>query len=372
MFLFPFFPSQEKQELTMEQACFSSSAGYDPKAVHSVENMCNMRSLNVPFCMNIMAGGRFRDKKSIVFTSISGPEHFSLERSENVHSSPMPEDAFPGADENWGIQMHQHDFFELMYVLDGAVEQRIENGCYFYEKGHACLMNRSTRHFEVVGTDYIVVYLCLSKEYARELVGGWRAGEIEHSLLQHFLASNLEEKAQYHRDYLDFTPVDGCEKGLTGATKLLESMAQEFLLRQPGHMHILKGLLERLFACLQDESLYRMAQVMLGNSAEALLFNKVTDWIEQNPDRVTRAALAQKMNYSSDYINRVVKKHSGMSISEYSQMLRLKKAAEMIKEGEQSITEIMTRLGFENRTFFYRLFQKKYGMTPMEYRRENR
>ena len=366
MFVFPFVPQAEQEDASRSEARFLSSEGYDPKAAHSVENMSGMRSLNVPLCMNIMAGGRYKVKKSIVFTSISAPEHFSLERSESA-----PEDSgadAADADENWGIRMHQHDFFELMYVLDGTVKQRIEDGCYFYERGHACLMNRSTRHFEVVGKDYIVIYLCLSKEYVRELVEDWRAEEGECLLLRSFFASNIEEKAQYHRDSLDFTPIGG--RGRTSAApELLETIARELLLKQPGYSFVLRGLVERLFACLQDETLYQTSQVVLGSSAEALLFEKVTRWMEQSTERVTRAALAERMNYSSDYINRVVKKHSGMGISEYDRMIRLKKARDLFVTSERSITEIITSLGFENKTFFYRLFQKKYGMTPMEYRR---
>lgn len=152
---------------------------------------------------------------------------------------------------------------------------------------------------------------------------------------------------------------------------LLESMAQELLLKQTGYTHILRGVLERLFSYLQDDSLYEISQITLGNSTESLLFNKVTQLMEQNPGKVTRSILAEQLNYSSDYINRVVKKHSGMSISEYDRIIRLKKAKELFANSDQSITSIITSLGFENKTFFYGLFQKKYGMTPMEYRREH-
>ena len=374
MFLFPFLVQNEPVVRLEPDRCarFESSAGYDPAASHAAENTEQMRSLNVPFCMNIMAGGRYQSKRSITFTSISSPEHFHLERNETDTDSTTPaEKNVPGVDDNWGIKTHQHDFFELMYVLEGSVEQRIENGCYFYEKGRACLMNRSTRHFEVVGTHYFVIYLCLSKEYVRELVDTEQTEGLATGLLHNFFTSNLEEQAQYHRDYLDFLPVGSGGKGPAQVEALLESMAQELLLKQTGYTHILRGVLERLFSYLQDDSLYEISQITLGNSTESLLFNKVTQLMEQNPGKVTRSILAEQLNYSSDYINRVVKKHSGMSISEYDRIIRLKKAKELFANSDQSITSIITSLGFENKTFFYGLFQKKYGMTPMEYRREH-
>ena len=41
----------------------------------------------------------------------------------------------------------------------------------------------------------------------------------------------------------------------------------------------------------------------------------------------------------------------------------------MLKESNLSVSEIAPQLKFTNRTHFYYLFRKKYGMTPQEWRR---
>lgn len=46
-----------------------------------------------------------------------------------------------------------------------------------------------------------------------------------------------------------------------------------------------------------------------------------------------------------------------------------KKAERLLKESNLSVSEIALQLKFTNRTHFYNLFRKKYGMTPQEWRR---
>lgn len=47
----------------------------------------------------------------------------------------------------------------------------------------------------------------------------------------------------------------------------------------------------------------------------------------------------------------------------------MEKAGELLLDSDLTVAEIMERIGFSNRTQFYRLFQKNYGMTPREYRK---
>ena len=40
-------------------------------------------------------------------------------------------------------------------------------------------------------------------------------------------------------------------------------------------------------------------------------------------------------------------------------------------QSNESISALISLLGFENKTHFYKLFHKKHGLTPMEYRRQH-
>ena len=61
-----------------------------------------------------------------------------------------------------------------------------------------------------------------------------------------------------------------------------------------------------------------------------------------------------------------------MSLHEYGMKICMKKAASQLTKTNQSISEIASDLQFTNRTYFYKLFTAEYGMTPKEYRIQNK
>ena len=61
-----------------------------------------------------------------------------------------------------------------------------------------------------------------------------------------------------------------------------------------------------------------------------------------------------------------------MNMTEYIQSFYLEDARRLLLETDLSISEIINRLGFSNRSHFYRIFSKKYDITPKDYRRAMR
>jgi AraC-like DNA-binding protein len=47
-------------------------------------------------------------------------------------------------------------------------------------------------------------------------------------------------------------------------------------------------------------------------------------------------------------------------------------ACSLLKSTDRSIEEIVSKAGYKNKSHFYKLFQKNYGMTPSQYRKNQR
>ena len=62
-----------------------------------------------------------------------------------------------------------------------------------------------------------------------------------------------------------------------------------------------------------------------------------------------------------------MKEFTGMSPNTYLQTERLKKAAELLIEGDLNVTEISYKVGFQSPTYFYKCFKEKYGVPPSKY-----
>lgn len=322
--------------------------------------MDHMRYLKVPFCINVMSGGQYGEKWNIRFGGISGEKKFAAGRDADGISG----DGNMTFPDEWGIKLHQHDYYEFMYVLEGAVEQQIESSTYLYKKGEGCFINRNTKHCEISGKDFFVVYLCLSKEYVGKLLENVRKTS---GIIYRFLTANLTEMSAYKKDYLYVSAE--AEAGIQNIYELLEQMAKELMERSPGYLHIFHGLVERLFYELQDQEYHRILYIPLASTVEEQLFEQIKSLVEENPGRYGRQELSSELNYSGDYLNRIVKKFTGYPIGRYCQKILLHKAKSLLTETDLSVAEVIECMGFKNHTHFYGMFKDEFGMLPGEYRK---
>ena len=72
-------------------------------------------------------------------------------------------------------------------------------------------------------------------------------------------------------------------------------------------------------------------------------------------------------SYHKNHINKLVKRETGKSLSEYIRYVRIKHAKTLIFEEGVSLSEISMRLGYFDYSHFYKAFYKETGMIPTEY-----
>ncbi len=103
------------------------------------------------------------------------------------------------------------------------------------------------------------------------------------------------------------------------------------------------------------------------------LIRNIRNYIEEFLyNDISVSQIAQAFNYSEKYIGKLFKTQTGMSIREYLNAKRLAKAAMLLENTGYSITEISSKSGFNNVTYFNRMFKKQYFMTPSEFREKRR
>lgn len=268
-------------------------------------------------------------------------------------------------------KMHKHNYFELLFVLDGQLDIFIEGVHYRYTRGDACLINMNIRHAESYTGDFTVVYFNISKEYLnffleKEFITS-SAGNL-YSFFQESLNNNGKDKSYF----IDYSPIIVPIKGVTTVMEeILYFLMKEMTNRSPGYQSIVRGLVHRFFYQLQLPTLYGHSYVKLETVTGNNLFEETLRYINEKKGKVTREELAKALHFNGNYINQVFKKHTNQSISEYSRNLCLREATELLLNSKLSIAKIIKQLGFENRTSFYNQFKKRYGVTPLEYRNAN-
>lgn len=82
--------------------------------------------------------------------------------------------------------------------------------------------------------------------------------------------------------------------------------------------------------------------------------------------------LAEACNMSSACFRRLFKEYSGKSPVEYRTELKINSAKSLLANSKITLSSLSEALGFENAAYFCRVFKNKTGMTPGEYRKNQR
>lgn len=106
------------------------------------------------------------------------------------------------------------------------------------------------------------------------------------------------------------------------------------------------------------------------NDADAEFIGKVFEIIDDCLDRedLGSTLIAGKMAMSSSSFYRRFKKIAKVSPELVIKNYRLEKAARLLKDTGTSISDVIFDVGISSRSYFYKEFSKKYGMTPKEYK----
>ncbi|MDR7812409.1 response regulator [Lacrimispora sp.] len=82
--------------------------------------------------------------------------------------------------------------------------------------------------------------------------------------------------------------------------------------------------------------------------------------------------LAMSYGMSPNYFSSIFKAETSQSAVNYITELKVKKAQELLENSELSVVDIAKRTGYEDSQYFFRVFKKHTGMTPLGYREQNR
>lgn len=110
------------------------------------------------------------------------------------------------------------------------------------------------------------------------------------------------------------------------------------------------------------------------SKADEKLMDKIVQVIEENIDDTNFGVemLAELVCMSRSSLHRKIKAISDSSPTDFIKMVRLKKASELIAEGSYRVGEVCYMVGINSPSYFIKLFQKQFGMTPKEFEKQQR
>lgn len=101
------------------------------------------------------------------------------------------------------------------------------------------------------------------------------------------------------------------------------------------------------------------------------IIEKAVSYIKSHySETLSLMEMAKYVNLSYKYFGYYFKTYTGKTFKNYVNSYRLEKATELMYDESLTITTICEMVGFGNKTHFYDMFKRKYGLNPNEYRKK--
>lgn len=257
--------------------------------------------------------------------------------------------------------LHQHDFLELGYVIEGDAVQLFSGREYIFPTGSLWFSDRSCIHQDVYQKkDLFTVFFSFNSI----IFDNAFMSQIENKNLRIFLQNALMEQKRLHQ-FILFSPQT---YPIPEVRQIVEQMAGEVMDKSPGWELVLRGLLVRLLTILLNRYDLTLTNQMKILPSQAV-YLEIFSYIKEHYADVTLQGLSEYYHYTPDFLSRLLKDNCGLSYSEFVQEVRVKKACELLENTSDTIDQVMEKVGYHNKHFFYSIFQKQMQMTPKEYRR---
>ena len=254
---------------------------------------------------------------------------------------------------------HRHNYIEIMYMCSGKTVHRINRTSeVVLQTGDLLFLGQNSSHeIEAAGIEDIGINFMILPEFFDEILD--MVGE--ESVLGNFLVDTLKKSGG--TGFLHYRVAD-----VLTVQNLVENLVWSLLNKQSHANRINQLTMGLLFA-----QLIRVTERIEGSEGESeqMFMMKVFRYIEENYRDASLAEFAESQNASDSSISKRIRKASGKTFKELLQEKRLKQAEYLLLHTTLPITDIIYRVGYDNTSYFHRIFLREYGVSPLNYRHEH-
>ena len=138
--------------------------------------------------------------------------------------------------------------------------------------------------------------------------------------------------------------------------------------RPEGYQLAVKGLLYEFFFLLVSHQ-QELKNPDLPHAKSLEKIKTILKYVEEHySEPISIDDMASLTYYSKSHFMKFFKTHMGTGFIEYLNDYRLTMAERLLRSTSEPILEIAGRTGFENLSYFNRIFKRKYGVSPGKYR----
>lgn len=157
--------------------------------------------------------------------------------------------------------------------------------------------------------------------------------------------------------------------GYTETSDCIRQIDESCASRPNGYQLLVKSCLFRFFFLLISAQKNRDSVSSIKTKSLEKL-KTILKYVEEHySEAITIEVMASITFYSKSHFMKFFKSHMGLGFTQYLNDYRLTMAARLLVTGSSNILEVAVATGFDNLSYFNRLFKRKYTQSPTEYRR---
>jgi YesN/AraC family two-component response regulator len=111
-------------------------------------------------------------------------------------------------------------------------------------------------------------------------------------------------------------------------------------------------------------------QKQVVENKDHVIVDTIKDVIQANYSNANLSLqdISDMLKMSSAYVGRIFKKYETISVADYINEVRLLKSIMLLEKNNLQVNEISEKVGFSSPSYFFKMFKKRFGTTPKEYR----
>lgn len=150
----------------------------------------------------------------------------------------------------------------------------------------------------------------------------------------------------------------GDESVFPAGTNILNSFEQCFYLRQ-----ITELLIREFDGCISA----------IGTSNRDSVLDEILHYIHHNyASNITLEDISQLFGYNRSYLGKIFSKKMGQNFNTYLDQVRIERSKELLLQDDSKVYSIAARVGYKNVDYFHIKFKKYTGISPAEFRKQNK
>lgn len=259
------------------------------------------------------------------------------------------------------LYLHWHEEMEMILIVSGEGEFQVGLKPYPVSRGDIVLIAPGTLHSGRGNVD--APLQCEALVFDLNMLKDLHVDIINLKYIEPLLNQNMECSVVLRQG-------EHLNGDLTNSLRQIISLHEN---RKPGYELEMKACFFHVFARLFGEG-----QIIENRTSPTLTDKKIShikhviEYIREHSHRpLSIDELAQVSGYSKFYFIRFFKEHTGLTCTQYINLIRLDKAAQLLADTSRSIMDISLEAGYESVSYFIKNFKKKFSLTPHEYRKAN-